>query len=260
MNKLNLTVIDNAKTALNNHPLLASGVMKSPHDVQIFMEYHVFAVWDFMCLAKSLQNHIVPSGDLWIPKSEHTIQAGRMINEIILGEETDINPAGGYTSHFDLYLQAMCEIGADTSRINQFIDQLQTTRTKSVNQLLLDIPSPSEAFVTSTLNFIATGKPHVIAAAFAFGRETVIPDMFVSVLAQTEAIKAPTFKYYLERHIEVDSGEHGPAALGLVEFLCGNDPVKIEEAQAAAMESISHRITFWTRVQDVIQQIQAIKR
>lgn len=263
MTKLNIQVINNAKHALNNHPLLVGGVMQTFEDVRTFMEYHVFAVWDFMCLAKSLQHHIVPSGDVWIPKSSEVTQAGRMINEIVLGEETDIDPTtGGFISHFDLYLRAMKEVGANTDAAERFVQQLRTTKTRSINSLLMDVPTASETFVHTTLNFVATGKPHVIAAAFAFGRETVIPDMFTALIKNStvDLSAMPSFKYYLERHIEVDGEDHGPAALNLVELLCDGDPVKIDEAQTAALEAISHRTAFWTRIQSVIEQIQAIKR
>lgn len=263
MTKLNIQVINNAKHALNNHPLLVGGVMKSFEDVRTFMEYHVFAVWDFMCLAKSLQHHVAPSGDLWIPRTFDQTQAGRMINEIVLCEETDVDPTtGGFISHFDLYIRAMKEVGANTEAAENFVHQLRTTKTRSINSLLMDIPSASETFVHSTLNFVATGKPHVIAAAFAFGRETVIPDMFTSLLnnSAVDMSAMPSFKYYLERHIEVDGEDHGPAALNLVEMLCEGDPTKIDEAQTAALEAINHRNALWTRIQSVIEQIQTIKR
>ena len=102
-----------------------------------------------------------------------------------------------------------------------------------------------------TFNIIATGKPHVIAASFCFGRETVIPDMFTKLITQLKITNtdAPRFHYYLERHIEVDSGEHGPAAIELINILCDNDPVKLVEAEKAALASINARYNFWTAIQ-----------
>lgn len=50
----------------------------------------------------------------------------RFINEIVLGEETDRHPDGkNFTSHFQLYLNAMEEIGANTNIIREFVGNLK---------------------------------------------------------------------------------------------------------------------------------------
>ena len=45
--------IETLKVQLINHPLYK--MMKSQEDLQVFMEHHVYAVWDFMSLVKKLQ-------------------------------------------------------------------------------------------------------------------------------------------------------------------------------------------------------------
>lgn len=261
MTTLSLQTIEQYQQALNNHPLLVGDVLQTIDDVRTFMGYHVYAVWDFMSLIKSLQHHVVPSTSVWVPASENTA-VGRLINEVVLGEETDIGPFGGHMSHFDLYVGAMAEIGADTDPINEFVQQLRTNKKLSLNQMLLSLPTPARNFCNSTFEFIATGKPHVIAAAFAFGRERVIPGMFTSVVQQMEArgLTAPQFKFYLDRHIHLDGEEHGPASIQMVEALCGGDPEKITEAETAALDAITERVKFWTAVQRVIEQVRAVKQ
>jgi len=49
----------------------------------------------------------------------------RLINEIVLGEESDTTEAGEATSHFELYLEAMKEAGADTLPVERFIEKLK---------------------------------------------------------------------------------------------------------------------------------------
>lgn len=251
--KLNLNQINDKKSQLENHSLLVTNTIQTKRDLKIFMEHHVYAVWDFMSLAKSLQMHIAPANNLWLPTKRNRSSSARLINEIILAEESDRDLSDGYISHFDLYVQAMHEIGCDVRTINQFIDEV---RSRGVNTALTntDYPIISMDFVKSTFDFIETGKPHVIAAAFTFGRETVIPKMFKGLVSQlnVNSLEAPRFYYYLERHIEVDGEEHGPASLQLVEELCDNDPIKIIEAEKAAIQAIENRIKLWDKLENII--------
>lgn len=241
------------KQKLQSHPLLTMNTIQTIHDLRTFMEHHVFAVWDFMCLAKSLQNHICPSGDIWLPVEGTRNENARLINEIILCEESDRDMGGGSISHFDLYLQAMHEIGAKTDHINRFVEHVSRYGIDSALNLQLHYNTSFE-FVHNTFAQINTKNAHEVAAAFTFGRETVIPDMFKSILnqLQIDRNKAPKFYYYLERHIEVDGDEHGPAAEKLVENLCGTDPLKYIEAERAALQAIDARIRLWDGVEEAI--------
>jgi hypothetical protein len=74
-------------------------------DIRLFMQYHVFAVWDFMSLLKSLQNRLTCTTIPWMPAGNAATRF--LINEIVTGEESDLAPNGARTSHFELYLQAM---------------------------------------------------------------------------------------------------------------------------------------------------------
>jgi hypothetical protein len=49
----------------------------------------------------------------------------RLINEIVFGEESDIDQNGTAVSHFELYVQAMAEAGANTTPILTFIEDLK---------------------------------------------------------------------------------------------------------------------------------------
>jgi hypothetical protein len=219
------------------------------------MEHHVFAVWDFMSLAKSLQHYICPSTLCWVPTRWIRSGAARLINEIVLAEESDVDLDGvSSISHHDLYCQAMLEVGADPTDLEDFVNCVTTDGVKYALENVY-IPTPSLRFMTRTFEFIDTGEPHIVAAAFCFGRERVIPSMFASIAKQLEITNtaAPKFHYYLQRHIQIDRDEHGPAAIRLVETLCEHDPVHIHEAEQAALESLEARIRFWTEVEDAIR-------
>lgn len=245
------SIIEQHRVLLENHSLLVTNTIQSIEDLRIFMEHHVYAVWDFMSLAKALQHRICPSGDLWIPtRIQRT--SSRLINEIILAEESDVDPFNGnHLSHFDLYCQAMLEIGANVAPITNFLSSVETNGLDWALDNIY-IPAPSKEFMNSTFTIIRRGKAHEIAAAFTYGRETVIPQMFRRLVNQLDinSLNANRFLYYLDRHIEVDGEEHGPAALNLINELCDYSPTKIVEAEQTAVEAIKARILFWDRVEE----------
>lgn len=244
------------KILLENHSLLVTNTIQSVDDLRVFMEHHVYAVWDFMCLVKALQHSICPSGPLWMP-SRLQRSCARFINEIIVAEESDVDPVDGrYISHFDLYCQAMLEVGADIKPIIEF---LKTVEQKGIQYALAvcKIPEPSRQFMKKTFEIIERNNPHEIGAAFAHGRETVIPSMFRRLTTQLglNLLNAPRFLYYLERHITVDGEDHGPAAIAMLDELYEFDPIKTLEAEQVAIAAIKARIMLWNQVEDAISNV-----
>lgn len=229
---------------LVEHPVYRA--IESPEQLRIFMEHHVFAVWDFMSLLKVLQQGLTCVSIPWVPKGSATTRY--LINEIVAGEESDIDQHGNRFSHFELYLNAMQEAGCDTSAINTLL-QLVVNGTP-ISQALdqANIPMAARQFVSHTFSVIASGKLHVQAAVFTFGREDLIPGMFLSMVAEL-AKKFPgtinTFQYYLERHIEVDGDHHSHLAYKMTEELCGDDELKWQEATAAVKAALQSRIALW---------------
>jgi hypothetical protein len=246
--KIDLKQIEYHRSVLEKHPLLTLNYIQTIEDLRIFMENHVFAVWDFMSLLKTVQHNLTPSSTLWLPNDGNRSDAARMINEIVLCEETDVSYDGRSSiSHFDLYLQAMLEIGANTTKIMAYLDEVKATGVTS------HAPETVRAFVNSTFDAIDKG-PHCAAASFAYGRETVIPAMFQRILKQINILEsdAPKFHYYLVRHIEVDGDEHGPASENLVNYFCKTDPILIYEAEQAAIAAIKARIKLFDEIQALL--------
>jgi hypothetical protein len=217
--------------------------------LRLFMEHHVFAVWDFMSLLKSLQSIIAPTSIPWMPSPHGNLV--RLVNEIVLDEESDPLHSDEdnevhYGSHFELYRTAMNEVGAKKDSIEEF---LQVIVKEGLSAALNHegVPEPSRIFMKETFALLNGGKAHEIAAAFAFGREHVIPKMFYSLLHKfgISEEKAPVFHYYLQRHIDLDGEEHGPAAVKLVTTLCQNDSSKLQEAMSAAKAALKSRQNFW---------------
>lgn len=235
------------KRQLVEHPVYQ--LIKSKEDVQLFMEIHVYAVWDFMSLLKVLQQQLSCISLPWRPVENASI--ARFINEIVLGEETDIDQNGDAKSHYELYVDAMKSIGASSEAIEQFVESAS-----SISQILAilkkdeTLPMGVRRFLSFTFNLIQTAKPHQLAAAFTFGREDLIPDLFTSIIngLDNHDGSIDPLLYYLERHIELDGDDHGPLSLQMVELLCGDDEQKWEEAKEIAFESLRIRLVLWDEI------------
>jgi hypothetical protein len=230
------------------------GVIRSLDDLRIFMQYHVFAVWDFMSLLKSLQNQLTCVTIPWLPVGSANTRF--LINEIVVGEESDVDADGNRKSHFEIYLDAMKQSGANLTTIEGFISKLSSNG-GNVDEALnsSDIPSAAKSFVQNTFRIINSNKTHATAAAFTFGREDLIPGMFHSLINdinQNFPNSISVFKYYLERHIEVDGDRHSHLALAMTEQLCGNDEKKWSEATVETVASLQSRIKLWDGVYEEI--------
>ncbi|OLB80361.1 MAG: heme oxygenase [Actinobacteria bacterium 13_2_20CM_2_71_6] len=233
--------IDEARSRVVTHPLYAN--LDTHEAIVTFMEHHVFAVWDFMSLLKSLQRNLTCVELPWVPTGP--TGSRRLINDIVLVEESD-ELQGGFISHFELYVAGMAESGADTSVINGFIDLLRHGRPVQDALTEVAVPGPSAEFVNLTWGFIESAPVHSQAAAFAFGREDLIPDMFQQVIAVKErGNKLDTFVDYLARHIEVDGEEHTPMAMQMLADLCGDDEAKWQDCAQTVNLALAARARLW---------------
>jgi hypothetical protein len=230
-----------AREGVVAHPLYAA--LRRHEAVVTFMEHHVFAVWDFMSLLKSLQRTLTCVELPWVPSGP--TGSRRLINDIVLVEESDLL-GGGFISHFELYVNGMEQAGANTDTINRFIDLLRGGTQVRDALDTSDVPSVAAKFVRTTWNFIENAPVHCQAAAFAFGREDLIPDMFQQVVTvNKEGGRLDTFVDYLERHIEVDGEEHTPMAMQMLADLCGDDDVKWQQAADTVNTALAARQQLW---------------
>ena len=221
--------------------------------LRCFMESHIYAVWDFMSLVKKLQLDLTTTTIPWQPKQNNS--AGRLINEIVWGEETDVDKNGIPMSHFEMYLNAMDQVNADSNGIKKIIAELNNG--KNIFDIISasNLPSYISDFLKFTFSIIEEGKTHKIASVFTFGREDLIPDMFISMIKKMNRNNEQEMDqtiYYFERHIEVDGDSHGPLANEMIMNLCGTNPEKWMEATEAAEAALRHRISLWDGINSSI--------
>ncbi|MBC7615362.1 MAG: DUF3050 domain-containing protein [Pedobacter sp.] len=244
-------LIEPLRQKIINHEVYAQ--IKDIEDLKIFMQYHVYAVWDFMSLLKSLQNNLTCTTIPWFPVGNGDTRY--LINEIVAGEESDVDRFGVRKSHFEIYLDAMGQCGADANGISSFLTALKSTADLELSFIQSNVPKAAQDFVRYTFQTIAGNKVHLQSAVFTFGREDLIPGMFISIVNDVHR-KFPDsvsiFKYYLERHIEVDGDHHSQLALQMTASLCEEDQKRWDEAAQATLVSLQKRIDLWDGVLEEI--------
>ena len=240
------------RNQINAHAMY--GQLSTIEDVKLFMQNHVFAVWDFMSLLKALQSSLTNTNVPWTPKGNGSV--ARFINEIVMDEESDVNEKGEVKSHFEMYIDSMDQIEANTAPIKKFTNAIHNGASIDTAAAMIEMHPAIKAFLDLTFGVIAEGKPHCIAAAFTFGREDVIPDMFLEIIQQSKTSaedgRYSKLLYYLNRHIELDGDEHGPISLKMVENLCGDDNTKWTETLLTAKSALQHRIELWDLISSAI--------
>lgn len=246
--------IEPLRQQIINHKVYS--VINTLDDLNVFMKYHVFAVWDFMSLLKALQNNLTCTSVPWFPVGSADTRF--LINEIVVGEESDVDQDGNRKSHFEIYHDAMKQSDADSSCIDLFVQTLKQTKDFQSSFEKANVPTAAQKFVQNTFEIINSGKAHLQAAAFTFGREDLIPGMFHSIINDIDK-KFPDsisiFKYYLERHIEVDGGHHSHLALEMTANLCCTDEQYWSEATDTTIQTLKSRIALWDAVYHEIKKL-----
>lgn len=239
--------IEPVRSRLLEHPVYSK--IKDLDGLRKFSAIHVFAVWDFMSLLKSLQIGLTSVQLPWMPVGNANTRY--LINEIVLGEESDVDEFDNRISHFELYLNAMKQMDASSEKIDELFQLLASG--SSIQDVIsaANLPQGVKDFLSFTFEISMNAPLHVKAAVFTFGREDLIPNMFMKLLEEIHSEtpdKVSTFKYYIERHIEVDGGHHSHLALEMVASLCGENKAYWEEAAQASQKALELRYGLWDTV------------
>ncbi len=240
-----------AEAELARHPIYTA--VRDLAGLRSFVERHVICVLDFMSLLKSLEHELIPRRRAWAPLADGP--AARFLHEIVLDEETEELPDGRVLSHFEWYLEAMDELGADSGPARALAQAFEEGQEPSRALRASGLSPASKAFGQVTLGFL-NAPVHVRAAVFFHGRENVIPRMFLP-LAQhlrSSGVGCGTLVAYLERHVEVDGEDHGPRAAALLDRLYGGDESRKAEAWIGAAQSLAARKALWDATLEAVAQ------
>ena len=225
--------------------------------LRIFMEHHVFAVYDFMCLLKELHRRIVCTQAPWFPPQD--AYCAHLIAQILVEEEGDLaEDQIHYLCHFDLYLAAMKKIGANTQPIQDFLHLLTSGSGLTESAIIVGLPKSVQQFINTTFSFFDS-ETHALASAFVYGREAITPSLFtplVQRLGQSfntkEKNSVSTLLYYLNRHIELDHADHFPKALQMLKNLAGEDERKWTDILLVASRALQARLKFLTSIENAM--------
>ena len=244
--------IQSHKDLLLHHSLYEK--VKTIDDLHLFLENHIYAVWDFMSLLKALQQKLTCTTTPWFASPNP--ETRYLINEIVLAEESDLSYNGTRLSHFEMYIEAMQSCGANTKEVQAFLQKVVENKNIFITIKQSNLHSNIKSFLDFTFKIIEEGKTHKIAAAFTFGREDLIPNMFTAILKNFQKNFPETnlseLIYYFERHIELDTDEHGPMAMQMITELCKEDPVKWAEVEEIAIQSLEKRVGLWDAIEEKI--------
>lgn len=245
--------IQSHKDILLQHPLYEK--VKTIDDLQKFLESHVYAVWDFMSLLKALQSKLTCTTTPWFASANP--ETRYLINEIVLAEESDLTLDGKRLSHFEMYVEAMQSCGACAQELDAFLQNVIDTKNVFIAIKQSDLHPEVKAFLDFTFRVIEEGKAHKIAAAFTFGREDLIPNMFTEILKSFQQnfpdVDLSKLIYYFERHIELDADEHGPMAMQMINELCQDDAQKWKEVEEVSVLALEKRIGLWNAIEEKIE-------
>ena len=250
-----LQLLEEERRMLLNHPLYYA--IDTDTKLRLFMERHVFAVWDFMSLLKKLQRRFTCCDVPW--HSPHHPEAARLINQIVLDEESDLDKDGNPCSHLDLYLLAMKELGCNTMPFVEFVWALRSGDSLSDGLCKAAAPDYLTNFVKNTISIATVHPDESLVSTFLFGREDPIPEMFLRIRS-SEALHYlahENFSHYLNRHIHADAEEHGPAAAKLLLAVVGTCPIAWDVALQAAFRSIAARIALWD---GILREVQSLNQ
>jgi hypothetical protein len=222
-------------------------------DLNLFLEYHVFFVWDQMSSLKAMQKDLTCMNVPWVPK--RSPQTRKYINELVLNAEGNDLISETVLSEYESYLELMRESDADSSSIERL--EKSINRGENFKDLLdhLDMPKVVKSYLDFTYKTIESKDAHKIAANFVFGKQSLIPHRLVKLLNELNK-KFPVdlslqIKYF-ESKVMKETGKIEDVAKKIFEELCGHDEEKWDDVAEVAERTLERRLQLWDDIKNAI--------
>lgn len=243
------------KNKLQAHPAFNS--IQSLAELKIFSAYHIFLVWDYMSLLKSLQTQLTCIQTPWKPVQSP--YARYLINSLVLKAESDIAADGNYASHYEMYRDAMQAMNADTGLMDNLMAHIETDMPVIKAIELSNIPGPLKDFLEYTFWVVQKSSLHEQAAVLCYGREGfghLLLYQRVVALQGNHTNELQPLIYYLRHKNEINEKYHSQLSAILLEQLCGTDEKKWHEASQAANQSLRNRIRLFDFIHEKIVAVK----
>ena len=249
---------------LINHKIY--GQISDMRKTKIFMESHVFSVWEYLTMLKALQRELATRDISFL--HENVPDLPYLINQIVLNEEIEEESRGEYLSAmglYQLYINSMDEIGADSNPIKYFVDCIKVN--KNWNNTIRDtitrfdnIPIQTYEYLNYNLKMIELSEIHELAGIFFFGREDINSKFILLIKSNIEHEKSlSNLKNIIKRHVDDDSKNKNPI-LGeyINNILCKDDDKKWKKVEISVIEAIKKRIELWDGMLDLFERERLI--
>ncbi len=234
-------------------------------DLRKFAEIHVWCVWVMMSMLKAFQVELATKETLpWIPSSDgrKKEKLARMVNEMALRYQYWVvdEKTGKTTTNFEMYLQAMAQLGCDSAEITSFLSFLHKSArcglpcAASMEAALrfCAMPRGVAGVLRYCFALIQSRQLHRLAASFAFVRnKSSVVSALLATLDKARAEEGQDFDLYrrwLERFAGLLDHNFAPLAFQILVELCGDDEAKWREVEQTAAESLQVQRIFFDDV------------
>ena len=234
--------------------------------VKIFMDSHVFAIWDYLTILKALQRKLASKNIRLLDQDVPDLPF--LINQIVINEEIEEESSQEYLSAlgvYQLYINTMKEIGADINPITNFVESIKNEKywkdaLKETKSLYRYLPITTYDYLEHNLSVVDYAKIHELAGVFFFGREDIHCKFNLFLRGNQENAKNfSNLKNFLQRHIDDDAKNKNPI-LGeyILNLLCKNDETKWKEVETSVIEAIKKRNEFLDGINELFERERII--
>ncbi|KOY51772.1 DUF3050 domain-containing protein [Polaribacter dokdonensis] len=231
--------------------------IENKKDVKSFMENHIFAIWDYMSLMRALENNLRDNSVPWFPSNNG--KNLKILYKILDEEEYTIDASGSVKSYFEMYLEAMEEIGANTSDILNILSHSKTINLIDEALNLTGMNIESFYYTRFIYTIIKSQKPHLMAIVFALSKELVSKVLILEDFCRKDfSNKYDKTLFLINKLKAVNSKNYNSNAFKLASDFIGEDPQKLMEAKRAALNCVRYRDLHIEGIARSIQKQKAV--